>query len=151
MRVSLKSVAMSLLIAFILAGTAQAQTQVAKQAIEKAIKVVAKLKSACQADLKTFCSTVTPGEGRLALCVMAHEDKISDQCYGAIFDAADGIELAISNIWRAVDVCEPDIDKVCADVDPGGGRIAQCLVDNKTKLSSICRAEVAGFEERIKR
>ena len=27
-----------------------------------------------------FCGQVTPGEGRLVLCMMAHEDKVSNKC-----------------------------------------------------------------------
>ena len=48
--------------------------------------------------------------------MMAHEDQISDTCYVTILDVADGIELALSNIWRAVEVCEADVDKFCTKV-----------------------------------
>ena len=129
---------------------AKAQSAVAKQAIAKAEAALAKVQKICSADVKSYCPKVTPGEGRLALCMMAHEEQISDKCYAALLDVADGIELAVSNISRAVDACEDDMDKLCAKVEPGAGRIAQCLIDNQPKLSSICRAEVAGFAARIK-
>lgn len=75
-------------------ASATAQTNIAKKLIEKAEAVVAKLASTCQADIKSYCPKVVPGEGRMALCMMAHEDQISDKCFGALFDAADGVELA---------------------------------------------------------
>jgi cysteine rich repeat protein len=39
--------------------------------------------------------------------------------------------------------CKPDIQKFCADLRPGSGRIAQCLLANKDRLSSSCRDDLA--------
>ena len=128
-----------------------AQTKVGEAAAAKADAVVALLRQSCAGDIKTYCSQVTAGEGRLALCVLAHEDKISDGCYSAILDFADRIELAVSNVWRAGEACDADIEKQCGQVEPGEGRIAQCLIDNKAKLDSSCSAEVAGIQARLKK
>jgi Cysteine rich repeat len=137
---------------------AQTQTQsemttqaIGKEAVARAEDAVAKIKTACNDDLTKYCSTVTPGEGRLALCMMAHEDKVSGQCYGAIFDVADGIELAISKVRRAADACGTDVNKICGNVNPGEGRIARCMVDNKSQLSPGCRTAFADFESRMNR
>lgn len=138
-----------LLCACIVQGPASAETEIAKQAIAKAEAAIAKLKAECEKDLATYCPKVTPGEGRLALCIMAHDDKISDACFGAIFDVADGVSLALSNVSRAADACEDELDKYCADVEEGGGRLAQCLIDKKSELSANCRAEIAGLEARF--
>ena len=139
------------LVSHLPAGTASAQTKIAQQAIAKAEAAIKKTMKACGADIKAYCPRITPGEGRLALCMMAHDDQISDNCFVALMDVADDIELALSNISRAVDVCEVDANKYCSKVQPGEGRIAQCLIDNKSKLASICRAEVAGFEARFQK
>ena len=40
---------------------------------------VRKIETACSNDLKKYCSTVTPGDERLILCIQAHEDQISIQ------------------------------------------------------------------------
>jgi Cysteine rich repeat len=128
-----------------------AETQVAKDAIAKAEAAVGKVKAACAPDVKSFCSNVTPGEGRLLLCMMAHEDKISDACYDAMLTAAEGVELAVSNLLRTAQACDQDIEKHCASVEAGEGRIAQCLIDKKAELSTQCRGEVAGLEARLKK
>jgi hypothetical protein len=39
--------------------------------------------------------------------------------------------------------CKPDIQKFCADLHPGTGRIGQCLVANKDRLSPACRDDLA--------
>ena len=127
----------------------QAQTNVSKQVIEKAEAAISKIRKACAADINSFCSKVTPGEGRLALCMLAHEDKVSDVCYATVFDVADNIDLALSNISRAADACEKEIDTHCANVEIGEGRVAQCLIDKESELSSACRAEVAGVKARL--
>ncbi len=37
-------------------------------------------KQACAADLKQFCSNVTPGEGREFACLKSYDDKLSAGC-----------------------------------------------------------------------
>jgi hypothetical protein len=39
--------------------------------------------------------------------------------------------------------CKPDIQKFCAELHPGSGRIAQCLIANKERLSPACRDDLA--------
>jgi hypothetical protein len=148
-----KSLSLRMVLAFSLlmigTGSLQAETAISKQVIAKAEAAIAKIRKACDADIKSFCSKVTPGEGRLALCMLAHEDQVSDGCFATVFDVADNIDLALSNISRAADVCEDEIDKHCANVEPGEGRIAQCLIDKEAELASACRAEVAGVKARF--
>lgn len=127
-----------------------AETDIRKAVMEKAEKAAATVRTACSADVKTFCSQVTPGEGRLLLCMMAHEDKISEACFGALIDVGDAVELTISSIKRATAVCAPEIQNLCRDVTAGEGKIAQCLISNKAKLSQPCSAEVAEIEARIR-
>lgn len=130
---------------------AKAQTAIAKNVVAKAEMAVKKIKTSCVGDIKNFCPKVTLGEGRLGFCIMAHENQISDKCYYAVFDVVDSIGLAVSNLRRGAEVCKTDIDKICGKVEAGEGRIAQCLIDNKSKLAAPCRAEVAGFEARMKK
>ena len=38
--------------------------------------------------------------------------------------------------------CETDAKKLCAGVQPGGGRILQCLGQHKTEVSDACKQAV---------
>jgi hypothetical protein len=145
------SMALMLFMLTIVANSSQAQTVISKRVIEKSEAAIAKIMKACAADIKGFCPKVTLGEGRLALCMLAHEDQVSDACFATVFDVADNIDLALSNISRAADVCEKEIDKHCANVEPGEGRIAQCLIDKVSELDTACRAEVVGFKARFEK
>jgi Cysteine rich repeat len=121
-----------------LAGSVQAQT-VADNVRERLASAAQKLQAECAADLTKFCSTVTPGEGRLLLCMMAHEDKISTKCDYALYNASRNLGRALNMIEQAADVCWPDIEKLCADIPEGGGRIAQCLISKKSTLGQDCQ------------
>lgn len=52
---------------------------------------------------------------------------------------ADGIAFAQAGMRH----CGGDISRLCANVFPGGGRIAQCLIDQYGRLSPDCRSFVA--------
>jgi hypothetical protein len=107
---------------------------------------VNKIQDACGADIKQYCSTVTPGEGRVLLCIEAHEDKISSKCDYALFDASRKLERALDRVEMAADACWADIQKSCADVPPGGGNILQCLASNKATVSKRCQAVVSKIQ-----
>ncbi|MBA5778793.1 hypothetical protein H2509_16835 [Stappia sp. F7233] len=40
--------------------------------------------------------------------------------------------------------CGADIEKYCKNVNLGGGRIQQCLVENEAKVSAQCKTDYAG-------
>ncbi len=107
-----------------------------------------KLETACGEDVKKFCSTVTPGEGRLIYCMQAHEDKISDGCASTLDEVAYQAEEAADNLREAVNACRGDIEKVCATTQPGQGRLAACLATNKTSVSKGCADAVQKVQDR---
>jgi hypothetical protein len=130
---------------------ALAESEMAKKLGATAEAAWNKAQQACGDDVRKYCDKVTPGEGRTALCMLAHEDKISEKCVNMLFDLAENFRLTVSNVIRAAEVCDEEIGKVCGKVEPGEGRIAQCLRENQAKLSSPCNAELAGLQARLKK
>lgn len=120
-------------------GIASAQSAVSENVHERLAAAVQKLQGECAADLSKFCNTVTPGEGRQFFCMMAHEDKISTKCDHALYNASRNMGRALMLIEQAADMCWQDIEKYCADIPEGGGRIAQCLVNKKSSLDHDCQ------------
>ncbi len=105
-------------------------------AIENLIKSVA---TGCEKELKSYCSNVTLGEGRVLACLYAHNDKISGKCEYALYDAAAQLERFIATLSYVVNECEDDLQKYCGSVRAGQGRIAECLLEkNKDKISERC-------------
>jgi hypothetical protein len=103
----------------------------------------------CEKELKSYCSEVTPGKGRILACLYAHNDKISGKCEYALFDTAAKLERFVASLTYVVNECEEDINKYCASVVAGEGRIAACLLEkNKDKISERCKqaAEEVDFK-----
>jgi Cysteine rich repeat len=136
-------VAMSSFLAF--GSSTHAQTAVAQKVETRLAAASAKLQAACGGDLSKYCSTVTPGEGRIIFCMMAHEDKLSEKCDYALYDASRKMERTLDLIEQAADACWNDIEKHCAKIPEGGGRIAQCLLNNKASVARACRVAIEKF------
>ena len=101
--------------------------------------IVDKVKKACNKELTTFCKGVQPGEGRILACLYAFEDKVSDQCEYAVYDAAIELEKAVAALKFAANQCAADLEKFCANVKPGEGRALSCLSKNDKAVSQTCK------------
>ena len=49
---------------------------------------------------------------------------------------------------RPLSVCRTDVEKLCASVTPGRGRIASCLKQNEAQVSAPCKDALANERER---
>jgi Cysteine rich repeat len=125
-------------LALLSAGPVCAQADLGKTILEKLTAKVAKLESACATDIKKYCRTVTPGEGRMIYCMQAHEDKISVKCAFELGEAASNVQTAADALKDGVIACKAEINGVCGKTVPGQGRIAACLLANKSTASSGC-------------
>jgi hypothetical protein len=127
-------------------GSASAQTDVTKTLQEKLTARIAKLESACAKDIKKYCKDVTPGEGRLIYCMQAHEDKISPQCTFELEDELTSVQNSLDNLKDAITACKAEITGVCGKIVPGQGRIAACLLANKSTASKDCADAIQKIE-----
>ena len=93
----------------------------------------------CKKELDTYCKTVTPGEGRILACLYAYEDKLSGKCVYALYEAANQLERMVMALRYLASECKSDISSLCADTEPGEGRILKCLDKNHAKVSARCK------------
>jgi len=102
-----------------------------------------KAKEACQADVEKFCKDVEPGEGRIVKCLESHRKELSDACQ-AVSDKVGRKKAkkdkVRANVGKFEEACGGDVEKLCSDVEAGGGRVMGCLRKNKDKLSDSCKA-----------
>lgn len=120
------------------AKPANSQSDIASGVQAKLAADAAKLERSCADEIKNFCSTVTPGEGRVILCVEAHEDKLSPKCTFAMHEAAKDMKVAADTLKDASSACRDDVGKLCAKTPVGQGRLMQCLTTNKASVSKAC-------------
>ena len=127
-------------------ASVSAQTDIGKTVLERLTAKVAKLESACAKDIKKYCKTVTPGEGRMIYCMQAHEDKISTKCAFELGEAATSVQTTADVLKDAVIACKAEINGVCGKILPGQGRIAACLLSNKSTASAGCAEAIQKIE-----
>lgn len=121
------AIVLSALILFCLPlGAANAQSPV-----EEALK-------GCSKEINAYCSSVTPGGGRLVSCAKAHEDKLSSECIYALNRAGYWLEFLTRTLTYVASQCEADALKYCSDVQLGEERVLNCLKENKTNLNKYC-------------
>lgn len=101
------------------------------------------IKSTCAADAKKFCGNVTDAEGRILLCMQAHDDQLSGQCQLALYRVSRNLEHAASRVERVADACWSDIESTCA----GAEKIGRCVIENRATLSSACQTAVSGIRQ----
>ena len=99
--------------------------------------------SACEKDLESYCSQVTPGEGRLLHCVAAHEDKISGQCGYALYRASSMLEQLTMAIAYLAQSCGEELEAFCSEVEMGEGRVLDCLGKHQAELGESCANAMA--------
>ena len=98
------------------------------------------IRQECTQELDKYCSSVTPGRGRYAGCLFAHNDKLSEKC-GAAFEAGlVQLSIILSTMNFVIDQCHVDIDTHCDGVVAGRGRISACLTQNLDKLKPECKS-----------
>jgi hypothetical protein len=96
----------------------------------------------CKKDIETYCKGVTPGEGRILACLYAYQDKLSNRCEYALYDAAAQLEKAVNALTYLANECRDDLKTFCSDVKPGEGRLIECIGKNKEKISSRCKQAI---------
>ena len=96
----------------------------------------------CKKDIETYCKNVTPGEGRILACLYAYQDKLSNRCEYALYDAAAQLERAIAALTFLVNECRDDLKAYCSDVKPGEGRLINCIDKNMEKVSNRCKQAI---------
>lgn len=108
-----------------------------KDRLSQAVETV---EAGCAEDIVNFCGDVTPGQGRVALCVQAYEDQLSRQCRSALQRVSSNIERAVAGM---TDTCLSGIKSQCGDSQ----NVGQCLQQKANALQPSCQALVSAVRE----
>lgn len=138
---SLKNILLSALTIVVLSASCASAQQ----------SIVEEVNTKCANELKTYCKGVTLGEGRVAACLYAYEDKLSAQCAVAVYRGVDDFFAANANLRVYTKQCSSDLLQYCSKVPAGGGRLYDCIKKNKATLTDACRDALSKAEPDMKR
>ena len=93
----------------------------------------------CKTELNIYCNDVTPGNDRPLACLYAHEDKLSSLCENALYNSAQQLLNAVNALSYLATECDADIEKYCANVQPGEGRVLACMEPHLGDVSTRCK------------
>jgi PRC-barrel domain len=109
---------------------------------ERIAEGIETLERACDADVEAFCGSVTPGGGRLALCMRAHEDQLSRGCESALGRAVRNVGRTAE---RMAEACWNEVRSLCGGTD----KVAPCVAQKKSSLSPTCGAIVTMLGHKV--
>jgi len=87
----------------------------------------------CADDAAKFCKDVQPGGGGIMRCIKEHENDLSPACKERVAEMKKRLQ-------EVREACQDDALKFCKDLNPGSGRIVNCLKEHENELSPECKA-----------
>jgi hypothetical protein len=88
----------------------------------------------CAADVARLCPNAQ-GRKDVHACLKQNADQVSAECKARI-------EQIQQKFQAAKEACQSDVEKFCANVQPGGRRVGACLREHASELSQACQAAV---------
>ena len=98
------------------------------------------VQNGCKTEMEKYCAMVTPGEGRVLACLFSYQDKLSNRCEYALYDAAAQLERAVAALTYVVNECDDDLENYCSNIVPGEGRLMDCIGKNIANVSERCQS-----------
>jgi hypothetical protein len=109
---------------------------------DQVAEAIETVEDACAGDIADYCGAVPSGRGRLALCMLSHEDLLSARCRFGLYRAAHRLK---SNVGQVAETCLKEIQGLCGET----GGIRQCLEQKRGSLSSSCQRVVEAVGQRV--
>jgi hypothetical protein len=146
------------------AKSAEPKAAAAAPAGQPSSAQVSAIRSACRSDYPKVCAGVPTGGAPALQCLEKNKAKLSAGCEKAVSAASGGGAAAAAPAAPTVIVLRPmrpreelfvlrsacgaDVRTICGGVQPGGGRIVQCLATNAAQLSPACKDVLSQFAAR---
>jgi hypothetical protein len=97
----------------------------------------------CADDIADFCGRITPGAGRLAMCMRAFQDQFSRGCQATLERVSSTVERSAE---RVTEMCWNEVSELCGNTD----HLGQCVAQKKASLSAPCQTIVTILGQRAR-
>jgi hypothetical protein len=94
--------------------------------------------SGCDEDINQHCDGLGNDAEKVFMCLAAYEDHLSTECKLGILEAAVSVRMGAAALNYSIVACEADADMHCLDVQPGEGRMINCIKANESNVSKEC-------------
>ncbi|XP_001641258.2 Golgi apparatus protein 1 isoform X2 [Nematostella vectensis] len=107
-----------------------------------------KLSKACKDEVSQYCQHIEPGHGKVEECLRNKLEKLKKdgKCYVEVIRTMREGKTDVYADPVLFDACINDIKHLCEDVDPGHGRVMNCLIgvkaSKKNRLSNKCNLQL---------
>lgn len=111
----------------------------------------ADMMAACEAEISTSCSEVRRGRGRIASCLFAYSNNLSQPCAVEVEKVSNGrmVRRMIPTNLRdlegtqyetdLISACQGDARNLCSGVPRDGRKQLACLYSRENQVSRNCR------------
>jgi len=89
----------------------------------------------CAQDIQKLCPGIEPGGGKVMQCLHEHAAEVSDACKVRLQQGKEKVKDKMQS-------CRDDAQKYCKGVQPGEGKIIECLKSCQNELSPACQTAI---------
>jgi hypothetical protein len=112
----------------------------------------ADMMSACETEIAASCSDVRRGRGRIASCLFAHANGLSQPCAVEVEKVSNGRmvrRMVPANVrdlegtqyeTELVNACQTDVRRLCSSVPKDGRKQLACLYSREGQVSGNCKS-----------
>lgn len=103
-----------------------------------------KLATSCKEDSEKFCNDATlyPEPGAVLTCLREVEEKLTESCKAAVLETKVESSKDYGLDAMLHELCEDDAKVLCEGVEPGEGKVQECLRKKRVSLSWDCQEEL---------
>ena len=110
-----------------------------------------RLGQTCGQDIAKYCKNVSLGGGRVTQCLERNSAKVSAGCKASAANMKALLATRSQARASVMKICDTDIQRLCAGVQPGDGNLMECFYKAKRNTSAACQKVVAdaGYEATV--
>ena len=114
-------------------------------------QAIDRLGAACGKDIDKLCKKANLGGGRVTQCLDQNRAVVSSGCKASITELTAMIATRVQARAAVLRVCDVDIRRFCAGVQPGDGNLMECFYKARQNMSPSCQTAVtnAGYDAPI--
>jgi len=114
-------------------------------------QAIDRLGVSCGKDIDKLCKKANLGGGRVTQCLDQNRAAVSSGCKASVTELTAMIATRVQARAAVLRVCDADIRRICAGVQPGDGNLMECFYKARQNMSPSCQTAVtnAGYDAPI--